>query len=97
MAVVYIRGRAMTWFYLCDNCHKKTFKTDPVPRSNCSVCQQRVKLPEGFVVCNACSHELQMCMACGCHTQVGDSVEEVIRKSKMSNISKKKRRRKRRV
>ena len=98
MTTVFIRGKAMTWVYLCDQCKQKLFKGDDRKKPNCSICGEKFSASLDMPICNMCSYETKMCMSCGCNIKIGDDFDTMLNKAMKPNPkSKKKRRKKRKV
>jgi len=88
MILVKIRGGAMPWYYLCDNCQQEIFSADRGERITCIVCQERAKAPKEFLLCNGCSYETKMCMACGEPVEIGDDYEKMMERAMTGKVTK---------
>ena len=86
MPLAFIRGRAMTWYYLCDKCQNRLFKVEERPSTRCTICNEKTKIPEEMILCSPCSFETKMCMGCGSPVEIGDSYEDMREKALVGKI-----------
>ena len=93
MTTVLIRGRAMSWIYLCDQCKNKLFKGDDRKKPKCSLCGEKFNASTDMMICNACSYETKVCMGCGCHIKIGDDFDTMMDKALKSTQQKKRKKR----
>ena len=76
MALVMIRGSAITWVYLCEQCKKKLwggFGERKKPK--CELCNEKFDAPLSIRFCNSCSYETSICMGCGAKVKIKDDYE----------------------
>lgn len=96
MASASVRGSAMNWVYLCEQCKVKLWPGfEGRKKPKCELCDSKFDAPMSIRFCQSCSYETNICMGCGGKIQVEGDYDELVEKALTSKPPKKRRRRKR--